>query len=143
LVYVAAFQPDAGETTLKWAASLPPAPQNGIGQPDKEGFIYYDEAKFHPGFCADVSDKLAAFMFASQKPIFGASFVTPLTQAAWKEKPSYGIVATDDKSINPDIERNMYKRSNTKVTEIKGSHVLFITHPEQVAKVIMDAAGGK
>jgi pimeloyl-ACP methyl ester carboxylesterase len=79
-------------------------------------------------------------MYASQGPIFGACFATPVREAAWKTKPSYGIVATEDKAINPDIERNMYRRAGTKITEIKGSHVLFISQPDAVAKVIIAAA---
>lgn len=63
-----------------------------------------------------------------------------ITKAAWRTKPSYGIVATEDKSINPDIERNLYKRSGTKTVELKGSHVVFMTHPEEVADVIIAAA---
>jgi len=140
LVYVAAFQPDKGENTAQWASSLPAAPENGIGKPDASGFIYYDKAKFHAGFCADVSVQEAAFMYASQQPILASSFGTAVTGAAWNTKPAYGIVAIDDKSINPNIERNMYKRSHTKITEIKGSHVLFITHPDLVANVIIAAA---
>lgn len=140
LVYVAAHQPDKGENTLQWATSLPVAPENGILAPDEKGFVYYDKAKFHGGFAADVNKSDAEFLFASQKPIYGPSFLTKLTDAAWRTKPSYGIVATEDKSINPDTERNLYKRSNTKITEIKGSHVVFVSHPDAVAKVIIAAA---
>jgi hypothetical protein len=71
---------------------------------------------------------------------FGACFATPVKYAAWKSKPSYGIVATEDKAINPDIERNMYHRAGTKITEIKCSHLLFITQPDAVANVITAAA---
>lgn len=143
LVYVAAFQPDKGENTIQWATSLPAAPESGLGAPDDKGFVYYDKAKFRAGFAADLSKEETDFMYASQAPIFEASFATPLTAAAWKTKPSYGIVATEDKSIVPDIQRNMYKRAGAKVTEIKGSHAIFISQPEAVAKVIMAAAEGK
>lgn len=143
LVYVAAFQPDQGENTLQWVKTLPAAPENGIGAPDDKGFVYYDQAKYHAGFAADLSKEQADFMYASQGAIFAQNFVTPVTQAAWKTKPSYGIVATEDKSINPDIERNMYKRAGAKVTEIKGSHVVFISQPAAVAQVIINAANKK
>ncbi|MDO7742127.1 MAG: alpha/beta hydrolase, partial [Pedobacter sp.] len=116
LVYVAAYQPDKGENTLKWAGSLPNAPEFGILPPDEKGFVYYGKDKFHAGFCADLSKDEADFLFASQGPIYGESFATPVSEAAWRTKPTYGIVATQDKSINPDVERNMYKRSNTKIT---------------------------
>jgi pimeloyl-ACP methyl ester carboxylesterase len=140
LVYVAAFQPGDGETTLQWAQTAPPAPENGILPADNNGIVYYDKAKFHAGFCADVSKEEADFMYASQGPIYGKCFITPISHAAWKDKPSYGIVASQDKSIAPEIERNMYKRSNTTVTEIKGSHVIFISQPKAVAEVIETAA---
>jgi pimeloyl-ACP methyl ester carboxylesterase len=79
-------------------------------------------------------------MYASQGAFYAKGFGTPITNAAWKTKPAYGIVATEDKSINPDIERAMYKRSNTSITEIKGSHVVFISQPKAVAAVIIKAA---
>lgn len=140
LVYVAAFVPDIGESTLKLATSEKPAPENGILPPDANGFIYYDEQKFHAGFAGDVSKEKSEFMYASQGPISAKAFITPLTQAAWKTKPSYAIVATDDKSINPTLERTMYKRAGSIVTEIQGSHVVFISKAKEVAKVIETAA---
>jgi len=140
LVYVAAFVPDAGETTLDLVKREPPAPENGILPPDEKGFIYYDKAKFRAGFAADVSQAKAEFMYASQGPIAVKSFLTPVTAPAWKTKPSYAIVATDDKSINPSLQRTMYKRAAAVVTEIKGSHVLFITNAAAVARVIETAA---
>jgi pimeloyl-ACP methyl ester carboxylesterase len=140
LVYVAAFQPDSGETTIKLIMSAPPAPENGILPPDEKGWVYYDKAKFHAGFCGDLSAEKAAFMYASP----GAKgFGTPITQVAWKTRPSWAIVPTEDKSINPTIEHTMYKRSGATVTEIKGaSHVVFMSHPKEVAAVIEDAAKG-
>ncbi|MBS1564420.1 MAG: alpha/beta hydrolase [Bacteroidetes bacterium] len=143
LVYVAAFVPDAGETTLDLVKREPPAPENGILPPDEKGFIYYDKAKFHAGFAADVSQQKADFMYASQGPIAVKSFLTPVSNPAWKLKPSYAIVATDDKSINPSLERFMYKRASAVVTEVKGSHVLFITNAAAVARVIEAAAKAK
>jgi pimeloyl-ACP methyl ester carboxylesterase len=140
LVYIAAFAPDKGETTVQLAQSLPAAPENGILPPDANGVIYFDKAKFHAGFAADLSTEEADFMYASQGPIFVQAFTAPVTEAAWRTKPSYGIVSTEDKAINPDIERNMYKRAGAKVTEIKASHVVFISHPDAVAKVIIEAA---
>ena len=140
LVYVAAFQPDKGESALQWLQTAPPAPENGVLPPDEKGIVYYDKAKYHAGFCADISKEEADFMYASQGAFYAKGFVTPITHAAWKDKPAYGLVATEDKSIAPEIERNMYKRSNTKITEIKGSHVIFMSQPEAVAKVIIEAA---
>jgi pimeloyl-ACP methyl ester carboxylesterase len=140
LVYIAAFQPDNGETALQWFQTAQPAPENGVLPPNDKGIVYYDQAKFHAGFCGDLSKEEAAFMYASQGSFYGKCFVTPITEAAWRTKPTFGIVATEDKSINPEIQRNMYKRSNTKVTEIKGSHAVYISQPQKVATVIMQAA---
>nr|WP_233173252.1 alpha/beta hydrolase [Flavobacterium sp. ASV13] len=140
LVYVAAFQPDNGESALHWLQTAPPAPENGVLNPDDKGIVYYDKAKFHAGFAADISKEEADFMYASQGAFYAKGFATPITKAAWKDKPAYGIVATEDKSIAPEIERAMYKRSNTKITEIKGSHVVFMSQPEAVAKVIVAAS---
>ena len=139
LVYIAAFAPDKGETTLQWAQLLPTS-VNGILPPDDKGVVYFDKDKFHARFAADLSKDEADFMYASQGPIFVQAFVAPVTEAAWKTKPSYAVVATEDKAINPDTERKMYKRAGAKVTEIKGSHVVFISQPDAVAKVIIEAA---
>lgn len=140
LVYIAAFQPDQGENTVQWLQTAPPAPENGVLPPNEKGIVYYSKEKFHAGFAADLPKAQADFMYASQGAFYAKGFIAPITQAAWKTKPAYGIVATEDKSIAPEIERNMYKRSNTKITEIKGSHVVFISQPEKVSKVIIEAA---
>ncbi|KRB56102.1 alpha/beta hydrolase [Flavobacterium sp. Root186] len=139
LVYVAAFQPDNGESALQWIQSAPPAPENGVLAPDEKGIVYYDQAKYHAGFCADISKEEADFMYASQGAFYAKGFATPITKAAWRDKPAFAVVATNDKSIDPSIQRAMYKRSNTKVTEVKGSHVVFMSQPEAVAKVVIAA----
>jgi pimeloyl-ACP methyl ester carboxylesterase len=143
LVYIAAFLPDVGETTGQLAMSLPMVGEGGILPPDDKGLVYFDRAKFHAGFAADVSKEEADFMSASQVPIFAACFGALVTNAAWKTKPAYGIVATEDKALNPAIERNMYQRANVNITEIKGSHVVFISQPNAVANVIIDAANNQ
>ena len=140
LVYVAAFQPDNGESALQWLQTAAPAPENGVLAPDDKGIVYYDKDKFHAGFCADIDADEAAFMYASQGTFYVQGFITPITNAAWRSKPAYGLVATEDKSIAPEIQRNMYTRSNTEITEVKGSHVIFMSQPEQVAAVIIKAA---
>jgi pimeloyl-ACP methyl ester carboxylesterase len=140
LVYVAAFQPDLGESAFTWFSSMPPVADNGVMPPDEKGIVYYSKEKYHAGFCADLSKSESEFMYASQGAFAGKSFATPLTQAAWKIKPSYGIVATEDKSIRPEIEEKMYLRSNTQISKIKGSHAVYISQPEAVAKVIVEAA---
>ena len=140
LVYVAAFQPDLGESAFTWFSSMPPVAENGVMPPDEKGFVYYSKEKYHAGFCADLSKEESDFMYASQGAFAGKSFATPLTQAAWKTKPSYGIVATEDNSIRPEIEEKMYQRSNTKFTKIKGSHAVYISQPDAVAKIVIEAA---
>ena len=140
LVYIAAFQPDTGESALQWLQTAAPAPENGVLPPDENGIVYYDEAKYHAGFCADIPKDEAQFMFASQGAFYAKGFVTPIPHAAWRDKPAYACVATEDKSITPEIQRSMYKRSNTTVKDVKGSHVIFMSQPEAVADVIVEAA---
>lgn len=140
LVYIAALQPDNGETSIQWLQTAPPAPENGVLPPDDKGIAYYDKAKFHQGFAADISKEDADFMFASQGAFYAKGFTTAITHAAWRDKPAYGVIATEDKSIAPEIQHAMYKRSNTKITEVKGSHVIFLSQPEKVASVIIEAA---
>jgi len=142
LVYIAAFAPDAGETVGQLASEVPPAPENGILPPDDKGYIYFDKAKFHAGFCADLPADKAAFMYASQGPINVKCFTTPLATAAWKTKPSWAIVAAEDKAISPETERKMYKRAGAVTTELKGSHVIFASQPKAVTAVIEAAAKG-
>ena len=140
LVYVAAFVPEVGETVLDLIKMAAPDPDNGILPPDAKGFVWYNKEKFHAGFAADVSTEKADFMYASHAPIAVKCFVTPISSAAWKSKPSWAIVATEDKSISPVLERTMYKRAGATVTEIKGSHALYIAKAKEVADVIEAAA---
>ncbi len=140
LVYIAAFQPAKGESALYWLQTAPPAPENGVLAPDDKGIVYYAKDKYHAGFCADISAEEADFMYASQGAFYAKGFVTNITEPAWENKPAYGIVATDDKSIAPEIQRAMYTRSGTKFIEVKGSHVVFMSQPEKVAEVIVEAA---
>lgn len=141
LVYVAAFVPDEGETLLKLLQSGPPAPNSGI-LPPENGYLWYDKSKFHSGFCADLSAEKAAFLADSQVPVAASVFQASITKAAWKTKPSWYVVASQDQTIPPDGQRFMAKRANAKVTEIKGSHLVFMSQPTAVADVIEAAAKG-
>ncbi|TCC89219.1 alpha/beta hydrolase [Pedobacter frigiditerrae] len=144
LVYVAAFMPDAKQSAISLIQSGPQLPVNGILPPDKNGLLYFDKAKFRECFAPEQSVEKANFMADSQQPINVKSFLTPITTAAWKTKPTYAIVATADKSIHPDLERSMYKAANAKTIEIKGSHSLYISNPKAIADVILLASkGGK
>jgi pimeloyl-ACP methyl ester carboxylesterase len=140
LVYVAAFQPDYGESAFTWFSSMPPLPENGVLPPDERGYVYYSKEKYRAGFAADLPQQLTEFMYASQGAFAAKCFITPLTEIAWRIKPAFGIVATEDKSIRPEIESKMYERSNTKFIEVRGSHAVYISHPDAVAKVIVEAA---
>ena len=90
---------------FRWLQTAPPAPENGVLPPDEKGIVYYDKAKYHAGFCADISKKEAEFMFASQGAFYAKGFATNITNAAWRGKPTYALVATEDKSIAPEIQR--------------------------------------
>ena len=137
LVYVAAFQPDVGESLLTLAKKMPPASE---GVKAADGQLYFDHALFHADFAADLPAQQASFMARSQVTPAVQVAGTPVTDAAWKTKPSWAIISCADRTINPDLERYMAKRANSKVTEINGSHATFIVHPAEVAKVIEQAA---
>jgi pimeloyl-ACP methyl ester carboxylesterase len=141
LVYVAAFAPDKGESLSKMLSTYPADPLNGILAP-KDGFAWYDLAKYHSGFCADLSKSEADFMAASQVPVAASGFTYVFKDIAWKTKPSWHIVATEDHSLPTELERFMGKRAGGKVYEIKGSHVIFISHAKEVADIIEAAAKG-
>ncbi|WP_119681597.1 alpha/beta fold hydrolase [Indioceanicola profundi] len=139
LVYVAALAPDAGESTLDQFATYPPPPDFIIEeQPDGFGFV--NGPKFKQGFAGDVSDADAAFMRDSQVPIAMSVFNATVTQAAWRVKPSWFVVATEDGAIDPRLLRETARRIGADTEEVKGSHVVFLTQPKAVADVIDQAA---
>lgn len=139
LVYVAAAVPDVGEG-VKALFERTPSPTNDI-KPNPDGYLMLDPQKFHADFAADVPVDQADFMARSQVLVNAKAFGTPVTTAAWKTKPSYGIVAGADRIVSPDIERWMYKRANAQVTEVAGaSHAVYVSHPDEVAAVIEMAA---
>jgi len=138
LVYIAAFAPDTGESCATIEKALPPATK-GIKSTD-DGYFYIDPVVFHADFAADVPETKAAFMAESQVLISGDSFTSAIKSPAWKSKPSWYMVATADRSINPDQERMMAKRANAKTIEVNSSHVAYISHPKETAKLIEEAA---
>lgn len=138
LVYVAAFQPDTGESALELAKKMPSAAQSIKATAD--GHLYIDPAMFHKDFCADVPVAEANFMAISQVMPAVQSFGAPITHAAWRTKPSWAVVATADRAINPDLERFMTKRAGSTTIELNSSHVAYISHPAEVAKLIEQAA---
>ncbi|QNK01357.1 alpha/beta hydrolase [Dyella telluris] len=141
LVYVSAFLPDKGETTLSLINKMPPA-SKGIKQ-TPDGYLYLDPAVFAADFCADLPKDKAKFMSQSQVLTAATAFGAAISTPAWRSKPSWGIVSGSDRAINPDLERWMYKRANSQVTEVKGSsHAVYMSHPDVVVQVIERAAKG-
>lgn len=140
LVYVAAAVPDVGESLVD-LFKIVPSPTGDAIRPTSDGFLMLDPARFRDAFAADLSKNESDFMANSQVMISAKAFDTKTKVAAWKTKPSYGIVATLDRTASPELERFMYKRANAKITEIPGaSHVVFISHPAEVTAVIEEAA---
>ncbi|GIL39168.1 alpha/beta fold hydrolase [Roseiterribacter gracilis] len=139
LVYVAAFMPEVGESLGKLQASNP-APARTV-VPTKDGaFLLLDRATFHANFAADLPKAQADFMAISQVPLSVKSAGGESIKPAWKTKPSYAIVATNDRAINPDLERSMYKRANATTIELKAAHTVYISQPKAVVKMIEQAA---
>jgi pimeloyl-ACP methyl ester carboxylesterase len=142
LVYITAFAPDAGESVSTLIANPPPgAPVPPILAP-VDGYLFLDRAKFAGSFAADVRPDLAQFMADSQVPWAVAALEGKITAPAWKAKPSWYLVATDDKMIPPPAQRAMAKRAKAVVSEAPGSHAIYVSHPDVVAKVIEQAAAG-
>jgi pimeloyl-ACP methyl ester carboxylesterase len=141
LVYVAAHAPDVGEDEAALGKKTPSilAKTEGAVRKTPDDFTYPDE--FPKLFAPDLPRKQAEFVARSQVMAAAKVFSAPLTAAAWKTKPSWGIVAGSDKIINPDLERWYYARAKSRTTEIKGaSHSVYVSHPKEVAAVIVDAA---
>lgn len=131
LVYVAAFQPDAGESLATLKSRYPAVSNNGIVTLDK--FIFVDPAKFHADFGADLPLSVTDFMAKSQVPLSVKSATTPVQHPAWKTRPSFAILSTQDHTINPDLQRYMYERSGSTLTDIAASHAVYMSQPEAVA----------
>jgi pimeloyl-ACP methyl ester carboxylesterase len=138
LVYVTAFQPNVGESAGALNSKMPPA-SNSI-TPVGGGFLQVKPESFPEDFAADVPRPLAHFMAISQVPISMEAFGAKSTMAAWSSKPSYAVVATQDRMINPDLERFMTSRAKSKTIELPGSHAVFLSHPKEVAELIERAA---
>ena len=139
LVYVAAFEPDKGESLGALGSSKPAAGQNI--RPTKDGkYLYIDPTAFAKDFAADLPKADAAFLARSQVFASVDAFSAKVGDPAWRTKKSWTVVATQDRAINPDLERDMAKRAGSKVTEIKASHAVFASQPKKVADVISGAA---
>ena len=142
LVYIAAFAPDTGESVASLIKDPPPdAPVPPI-LASQDGYLLLDNAKFHDSFAADVDDEKAAFMADSQVPWGVAALSGSIDQPAWKTKPSWYLVTTEDKMIPPPAQRFMSKRAGATVTEVSGSHAIYMSQPTAVAALIERAARG-
>ena len=142
LVYIAAFAPDAGESLEKLIQSAPPdAPKPPI-LPPQEGFLLLDRSKFAGSFAADVKPELAAFMADAQVPWGLGAITGTISQPAWKSKPSWYLLTTEDKMIPPDAQRFMSKRAGANVVETKASHAVYVSQPDAVASIVEAAAVG-
>jgi pimeloyl-ACP methyl ester carboxylesterase len=138
LVYVAAFEPDAGESAAELNGKKPAAASSIV--PVGGGYLQVKPESFPEDFASDVPKPLARFMAISQVPISVEAFGAKVTAVAWSKKPSYGVVAQQDRMINPDLERFMTGRAKSKTIELPGSHAVFVSHPKEVAALIEQAA---
>jgi pimeloyl-ACP methyl ester carboxylesterase len=142
LVYVAAFAPDKGESVETLIQNPPPGSPVPPILPPQDGFLFLDRSKFVASFAADVDPALAAFMADSQVPWGLQALGGKVSEPAWKSKPSWYLVATDDKMIPPDAQRLMSKRAGSNLVEVSGSHSVYVSRPEAVASLIERAASG-
>jgi len=138
LVYIAAFALDEGESCASIEQGLPQASK--AFKPDSNNNWWIDEAHFAADFAADIPQEKAEFMAISQVPISTDAFTHKVVNPAWKNKPTWYMVATEDRSINPDQERMMAKRAKAKTIEVKASHVAYMSHPKETVKLIEEAA---
>lgn len=139
LVFVSALSPDAGETTAQQYEGFAPTP-DFVLEIGADGFGFVKPAMFKQGFAHDVSDAQAAFMRDSQVPINMSSFGTKLKNAAWRSKPSWAVIATEDKAFDQAMLVHMAERMKAKITKVSGSHALFITRAKEIADTIDEAA---
>lgn len=140
LVYITAFAPDKGESVGSLIKNPPPGAPVPPILPPQDGYLLLDKAKFPASFAGDVEPEKAAFMADSQVPWGVEALGGTISQPAWKSKPSWYLIATDDKMIPPDAQRAMSKRAGSTVVEAKGSHAIYVSQPRAVAALIEQAA---
>ena len=142
LVYICAFAADSGESVLSLIKTAPAGAPAPPILPPQDGFLFLDRQKFAASFAADVKPEIADFMANSQVPWGLAAASGGATAAAWKTKPSWYLLTTEDHMIAPELQRFMSKRASSKVVEIKGSHAIYVSRPDAVATLIEKAANG-
>ncbi|MGH9873832.1 MAG: alpha/beta hydrolase [Pyrinomonadaceae bacterium] len=141
LVYITAFAPDKGESVNSLIANPPPGAPVPPILPPQDGYLFLDKAKFAASFAADVEAEKAAFMADAQVPWGVEALGGTITEPAWKTKPSWYLVATEDKMIPPPAQRFMAERAGATVSEAAGSHAIYVSQPSAVAAIIEKAAG--
>lgn len=142
LVYIAAFAPDKGESVSTLIQNPPPGAPVPPILPPQDGYLFLDKSKFHSSFAADVNAERAAFMADSQVPWGVEALGGAISEAAWKTKPSWYLVATEDRMIPPQAQRLMSQRAGSKVVEVAGSHAVYVSQPNAVADLVERAAKG-
>ena len=140
LVYIAAFAPDKGESVAALIKDPPPGAPVPPILPPQDGYLLLDTSKFAASFAADLPTEKAEFMANSQLPWGVQALTGEISEPAWKAKPSWYLVATDDRMIPPAAQRAMSKRAGATVTESAGSHAIYVSQPEAVASIIRKAA---
>jgi pimeloyl-ACP methyl ester carboxylesterase len=140
LVYIAAFAPDAGESVSALIQNPPPGAPVPPILPPQDGYLFLDRTQFRAAFAADVNADAAAFMADSQVPWGLDALNGAVSNPAWKTKPSWYLVSTEDRMIPPDAQRAMSKRAGATVIEVKGSHAVYVSQPKAVAALIAKAA---
>jgi pimeloyl-ACP methyl ester carboxylesterase len=140
LVYIAAFAPDAGESVNTLIADPPPGAPVPPILPPQDGFLFLDREKFAESFAADVPGELAAFMADSQVPWGLEALNGTVNEPAWRNKPSWYLVASDDRMIPPPAQRFMSERAGSTVAEAPGSHSIYVSQPRATAELIARAA---
>ena len=141
LAYVAAFAPDAGQSAGSLGASVEPPRLNAEIRPDKEGFLKLTESGVKNDFAQDLTPTEKSVLFAAQGPTAGAALGGNASAAAWKTKPSWYLVATADRAIQPTLQREMAKTIKAKTIEVTSSHVAMLARPDETANLILEAAG--
>ena len=140
LVYIAAFAPDKGESVSTLIKDPPPGAPVPPILPPQDGYLFLDKAKFPASFAADVDEEKAAFMADSQVPWGVEALSGMMSEPAWKTRPSWYLVSTDDQMIPPPAQRFMSKRAGSTVVEVAGSHAIYVSQPMAVAALIAKAA---
>ncbi len=140
LVYITAFAPDKGESVASLIKDPPPGAPVPPILPPQNGYLFLDKTKFAASFAADVDAEKAAFMADSQVPWGVAALEGAVSEPAWRKKPSWYLVATDDRMIPPPAQHFMSKRAGATVVESKGSHAVYVSKPDVVASIIETAA---